>query len=111
MRSKLCEAPRVFTQELRDAGYYVNWVNKTDFNFEPASAFADDRSEWVEQLRDQKLPENQPFFLYYNFGATHESTMWKASPDRWCAANDRLQNDWRLQPEDRPGPEAVRVPR
>src|SRR5689334_11309705 len=40
MRSKLLKPPRIFTEELRDAGYFVAWPGKTDFNFDvPKTAF------------------------------------------------------------------------
>lgn len=76
MRSTLLDPPRLFTQELRDAGYYVNWANKTDFNFTPPTDFADARSDWIEDLAKGNLP-NQPWLLYHNFVVTHESTMWR----------------------------------
>ncbi len=110
MRCMLTEPPRTFTEELRDAGYYVNWANKTDFNFEPREEFADDRCEWADMLREGRLPRDKPFFLYHNFIVTHESTMWQPDNEWWCAANERLENDWRLDPEDRPNPDEVRVP-
>ncbi len=75
MRSTLLQPPKLFTHELRDAGYYVNWHTKTDFNFEPPADFADATSDWVEELREGKLPD-KPFFLFRNFSVTHESTMW-----------------------------------
>ncbi|MCC5805777.1 MAG: sulfatase [Opitutales bacterium] len=79
MRSTLLKPPRLFTQELRDAGYYVNWSNKTDFNFEPPTAFADDRRDWFNDLAAGKL-NDRPWFLYHNFHITHESQMW---PEEW----------------------------
>lgn len=75
MRSTLVESPVTFTEHLRSAGYYVNWENKTDFNFEPRPAFADEKSAWLDRLRSNSLPK-QPFFLYRNLDVTHESTMW-----------------------------------
>ncbi len=84
MRSTLLAPPRLFTQELRDAGYYVNWANKTDFNFTPPADFADDTHVWFDDLAEGRLPE-QPWLLYHNFSVTHESSMWR---------DDRLQADW-----------------
>jgi len=107
MRSTLKRPPRLFTQELRDAGYFVNWWTKTDFNFDPPADFADDASDWTEPLRQGALP-NQPFFLYRNFAVTHESTMW-AEPtsegDRGAGAEResleaQLPSDQRARPED-----------
>jgi len=79
MRSTLLNHPIVFTELLREAGYYVNWANKTDFNFEPRASFADDRHEWFDDLANGKLPD-QPSLLYHNFAVSHESKMW---PDCW----------------------------
>ena len=40
MRSTLLRPPRTFTSYLREAGYWVAWPGKTDFNFKvPADAF------------------------------------------------------------------------
>lgn len=79
MRSTLLNHPKVFTEVLREAGYYVNWSNKTDFNFEPRESFADDRHVWFDDLTNGNIPD-QPWLLYHNFEVTHESKMW---PDVW----------------------------
>ena len=70
MRSTLAETPRHFVQELKDAGYYVDWHTKLDFNFNPDDGWVHTTDAWV----GHNAPE-QPFFLYENFGYTHESTM------------------------------------
>lgn len=91
MRCRLIHPPRLFTQDLRDAGYYVNWYSKTDFNFEPPLSLADDRRPWLDDLRRGTLPD-KPFFLYQNFGVTHESTMWlpeHVTPSDFCAGEER----------------------
>jgi arylsulfatase A-like enzyme len=75
MRSHLLQPPQLFTEALRDAGVYVNWANKTDFNFEPPASFADATSDWIASLAAGELPTD-PFLLYFNFGGTHEFTMW-----------------------------------
>jgi len=75
MRSTLTDPPKLVTEVLREQGYYVNWANKTDFNLEPPETFADDRTFWLDELENDKRPE-QPFCLYYNFGPTHESVLW-----------------------------------
>lgn len=87
MRSRLLAPPRLFTHELRDAGYFVNWSTKLDFNFEPTAGWRDDSQDWVEQLASGALPRRagQPWMLYMNFGITHESSMWpidETSPGR-----------------------------
>jgi len=75
MRSKLIDPPRNFTHELRDAGYDVSWPTKLDFNFEPKPGWCDDQEPWHE-----KPPPREPFFVYENFGATHESRMFPEPP-------------------------------
>lgn len=97
-RSRLINAPRLFTQDLREAGYYVNWSNKTDFNFEPPDDFADARKDWLRDLAVGGLPD-QPFFLYRNFFVTHESTMWRFDHGGG-ACGERVLNEHRL-PEGR----------
>ncbi|MDF3127982.1 sulfatase [Kiritimatiellaeota bacterium B1221] len=76
MRSRLAHAPRTFTQELQDAGYYVNWNTKLDFNFEPREGWRNAQSEWYKQAAPQ-----QPFMVYENFGVTHESRMFPQTED------------------------------
>lgn len=76
MRSTLLDPPRLFTHELADAGYHVNWANKTDFNFEPPADFTHEASDWITALEQGNYPKNKPFFYYFNFGMTHESGMW-----------------------------------
>src|ERR1043165_3607335 len=47
MRSKLISPPPTFTSYLRQAGYFVDWPGKTDFNFDvPANAF-DSTADWT----------------------------------------------------------------
>lgn len=79
MRSRLLQPPRMFTENLRESGYYVNWANKQDFNYAPPDSFADAKCEWFDALAEGKLPD-QPWLLYYNFTVTHESRMWR---DKW----------------------------
>ncbi|MEM1060008.1 MAG: sulfatase [Verrucomicrobiota bacterium] len=78
-RSKHLQPPRLFTQDLRSAGYYTNWANKRDFNFaEMPAGWVDACSEWFDDLASGKLAD-RPWFLYHNFEVTHESGMWEAS--------------------------------
>ncbi|HAI11425.1 MAG TPA: hypothetical protein DCM28_06945 [Phycisphaerales bacterium] len=76
MRSTLLNPLRLMTHELADAGYHVNWANKTDFNFEPPDDFAHETSDWITTLEQGEYPTDKPFFYYFNFGMTHESGMW-----------------------------------
>lgn len=109
-RSELIHPPRLFTHELREAGYYVNWANKLDFNFTPDDDFADEGREWFEDLENGTLPDT-PFFLYHNFTVTHESTMWQPEEQRFGAHNkERIAKAHLLKPEQRVDPATVQVP-
>lgn len=75
MRSMLQAPQRTLMHGLRDAGYFVNWNTKLDFNFEPAAGWRDAAENWHEA----DAPE-EPFFLYENFHVTHESCMFPERP-------------------------------
>jgi N-sulfoglucosamine sulfohydrolase len=75
MRSTLVSPPRLFTHELRDAGYSVSWPTKLDFNFEPTVGWRDDDQPWIDRLRAGSMPD-QPWLAYVNIIITHESSMW-----------------------------------
>ena len=113
MRSTLLDAPRTFTESLREAGYYVDWADKTDFNFEPREGHADrllgHRDTWIEALRNDRLSD-APFCLYANLSVTHESTMWGPAEDRGGAVEERIAREPSLPSEQRVSPDAVRVP-
>ncbi|MEM9418637.1 MAG: sulfatase [Planctomycetota bacterium] len=99
-RSKLAKPPRVFTEELRDAGYFVNWANKTDFNYdEEADNFkerlADARTDWRKDLAAGKLPD-QPWLFFYNFNMTHESQLWPSDAEANVAKPDPQCDDAEL---------------
>lgn len=98
MRSTVLDPPRLFTQDLRDAGYHVSWPTKLDFNFEPPADWRDDDANWFEQ----DLP-GQPFFAFVNLGVTHESQI-RADDERYRA------NTARLTPEEFHDPASVAVP-
>jgi N-sulfoglucosamine sulfohydrolase len=99
MRCNLAHPPRTFTQELRDAGYYVNWNTKLDFNFTPREDWRDEESAWYE-----KPAPREPFFVYENFSATHESRMFPHVPD---ALEDPPLEAVGLKPHD---PASLTVP-
>ena len=103
MRSRVLKPPRLFTQELRDAaGYHVSWPTKTDFNFTPPGDFADSIKEWL----DTDSAPRSPFFVYRNFGITHESCMWDESPHagRFADRIKRLEESRRHDPAQAPVP-------
>ena len=67
MRSELLAPPRTFTSYLREAGYFVAWPGKTDFNFKVPKAAFDSTKDWRANT------PRQPFFAYINLFETHES--------------------------------------
>lgn len=97
MRSTLLRPPRTFTSCLREAGYWVAWPGKTDFNFKvPADAF-DQTTNWLAN------PQRQPFFAYINFGQTHESQIRATNAQR-------RRNVARLKPEQFHDPAKMVLP-
>lgn len=97
MRSTLKNPPRTFTQDLREGGYFVNWANKTDFNFQPPADFADECSNWIETMEQGHLPQS-PWFLYHNLSVTHESSMWAQN---WVEnVRPKLKDSELTRPED-----------
>ena len=71
--SKLAEAIKPFTQILRENGYYCTNNSKTDYNFKLTDQAWDESSKnasWENRKKDQ------PFFAVFNFGVTHESSIW-----------------------------------
>lgn len=110
MRSRLLQPPRTFTQELRDAGYYVSWPTKLDFNFQPAEGWRDDDRPWLDRLRRGDLPSS-PWFFYTNLAITHESNIW---PDEPTGPNRPHAEAWgpgkRPRPARRHDPAEVPVP-
>lgn len=113
MRCTLVEPPRTFTEELREGGYYVDWAEKTDFNFEPRPGHADHcwggHERWRDALARGEF-RDQPFLLYTNLGITHESTMWDPAVSNPGAMKGRIHEEWQLPAALRPDPGKVRVP-
>ena len=71
--SKLAEAIKPFTPILRENGYYCTNNSKTDYNFKLTDEAWDESSNhasWENRKKDQ------PFFAVFNFGVTHESSIW-----------------------------------
>lgn len=95
-RSKLVSPPRLVTHELRDAGYFVCWPGKQDFNFDPRESFRDCDRPWEADLREGRVPRDRPLFLYANLGVTHESGMWPAEHPEWADRPEAVQTDAEL---------------
>tara|TARA_B100000945_G_scaffold90701_1_gene70748 strand:- start:8094 stop:9485 length:1392 start_codon:yes stop_codon:yes gene_type:complete len=77
--SKLAEKIKPFTQILRENGYYCTNNSKRDYNFILRE------EAWDESSREaswEKRKKNQPFFSVYNFGVTHESSIWRRDKEQ-----------------------------
>jgi len=107
MRSKVINPPGLFTEKLREAGYFVMWPGKTDFQGIPEKKLADSRELWVNYSRQPVGPSTpapkQPFFAYINDTVSHESQV---------RAGDaaHAQNTAALKPSDRRDPAKVELP-
>jgi uncharacterized sulfatase len=115
MRSLLANPPQPFMRLLRDAGYYVVWPGKMDFNFySPGGGI--DRNNLREGWRydcpecwDSQAPwlggtpPRQPFFAYLDVAVTHESQV-RATPEQFAKTTARLT------PDQRHDPARMRVP-
>jgi uncharacterized sulfatase len=97
MRSELLEPPRTFTSYLRDAGYFVAWPGKTDFNFKVPKVAFDSTGNWRTNI------PRQPFFAYINFTVSHESQI--RAPKQQMARNVA-----RLKPDDFHDPTKMKLP-
>lgn len=98
MRSTLLKPPPLFTDRLKQAGYFVAWPGKTDFNFDvPINAF-NSTKDWTRQP-----PPKSPSFLYLNNTVTHESQI-RATPEQ------RKKNLARLKPSEYHDPAKMIVP-
>ena len=71
--SRLAEAIKPFTQILRENGYYCTNNSKTDYNFKLRKEAWDESSKGASW---EKRKKDQPFFAVFNFGVTHESSIW-----------------------------------
>src|SRR5688572_392231 len=100
MRSKLLNPPPAFTTHLREAGYFVAWPGKTDFNFDVPKDYFDTTTNWLNNARNHP---RKPFFAYLNLGQTHESQI-RAPKDKF----DELTSI--LPPEHRHDPARATLP-
>ena len=73
------EGVKMFTQYLREKGYYTSNGPKEDYNFEKLESAWDDSSKepfWGGRK------EGQPFFSVFNFSVCHESQIWARGKDQ-----------------------------
>lgn len=101
MRSKLVTPPKLWAEELRQAGYFVAWPGKTDFNFDPPKGWCDTTADWTK--KPDVLPKGRPFFAYINLNVTHESQS-RPTPEQY------KKNTARLTPDQFHDPAKVSLP-
>ncbi|MCA6073745.1 sulfatase-like hydrolase/transferase [Fulvivirga sedimenti] len=77
------EGVKMFSELLREAGYYCTNNNKQDYQFRKTMTAWDDNSRKATWRNRKK---GQPFFSVINFEVTHESRIWaKAEDSLWVA--------------------------
>lgn len=69
---------KMFTQYLREEGYYCSNGPKEDYNFRKLAAAWDESSK---QHHYRNRREGQPFFSVFNFSVCHESQIWARGKD------------------------------
>lgn len=82
------ENTRMFTEYLREKGYYTSNNQKEDYNFKALeSAWDDSSGEGTWRNRPEK---ETPFFTVFNFNMTHESGIWKYADDKLFVSPDSV---------------------
>ena len=69
---------KMFTQYLREKGYYTSNGPKEDYNFQKLESAWDDSGK-NHHFRNRKA--GQPFFSVFNFSVCHESQIWARGRD------------------------------
>lgn len=79
---------KMFTEYLREAGYYTSNNAKEDYQFIRTHVAWDESSQ---QAHWRNRKPGQPFFAVFNFGVTHESRIWaKKSDSLWLSEDLRV---------------------
>jgi len=79
---------KMFTQYLREKGYYCTNGPKEDYNFKKTNSAWDDSSRnhhWSKRNKDQ------PFFSVYNFSVCHESQIWNRGKDPLFVSHSKIK--------------------
>jgi arylsulfatase A-like enzyme len=79
------EGVRMFSEYLREKGYYCTNNSKQDYQFR-CSVTAWDETSTKAHWKNRK--PNQPFFAIFNYGITHESQIWARAKDSSWVAED-----------------------
>lgn len=72
------EGVKMFTQYLREKGYYTSNGPKEDYNFQKLESAWDESSK-EHHFRNRRV--GQPFFSVFNFSVCHESQIWARGKD------------------------------
>lgn len=91
---------KLFTEYLREAGYYCSNNSKEDYNFKTPRTAWDESSP---KAHWRKRAPGQPFFAVFNFTVSHQSQI-------FCDEEKYQRNTRRLTPEQRHDPAKVFVP-
>ncbi len=79
---------KMFTQYLREKGYYCSNGPKEDYNFKGLTSAWDDSGKepyWGGRK------EGQPFFSVFNFHVSHESQIWKRGKDQLLLSPSKVK--------------------
>lgn len=79
---------KMFTQYLREKGYYTTNGPKEDYNFKKMESAWDDSSKepfWGGRK------DGQPFFSVFNFSVCHESQIWKRGKDQLLISPSKVK--------------------
>ncbi|MFK7811662.1 MAG: sulfatase [Maribacter sp.] len=79
---------KMFTQYLREKGYYTSNGPKEDYNFKKMESAWDDSSKepfWGGRK------EGQPFFSVFNFSVCHESQIWARGNDQLLISPSKVK--------------------
>lgn len=79
---------RMFTEYLRERGYYCTNNAKEDYNFKTLESAWDDSSNKANWRNRPK--RDTPFFAVFNFNMTHESGLWKYTDDKLYVSPDSV---------------------
>ena len=69
---------KMFSQLMREGGYYCTNNDKQDYQFKGLRAGWDESSKTAHWRNG---PKGKPFFAVFNFGVTHESQVWVKKND------------------------------
>ena len=79
------EEVKMFTEYLRQHGYYCSNNSKEDYQFIKTPTAWDESSN---KAHWRNRAPNQPFFAVFNLGLTHESQIWKKQKDSLWIPDD-----------------------